>query len=84
VRVTLLAAVRNRSGRQSHLPARVRSEHGALVAQPVPSHGSGDLVAHARANALLVIEPDRTELDAGEATEAVLLGNYLEDDGAAA
>jgi molybdopterin molybdotransferase len=82
VRVELLGAVKNRSGRKSHVPARVRFEDGRLVARPVRSMGSGDLAAHARANALVVIEKEREHAPAGETAEAVLLGNYLEDDGA--
>jgi molybdopterin molybdotransferase len=82
VAVVLEAAVRNRSGRKSHLPARVRSEGGRLVARPLRSMGSGDLAAHARANALVVIEADRLQVAAGETAEALLLGRFLEDDGA--
>jgi molybdenum cofactor synthesis domain-containing protein len=82
VSVELLAAVRNRSGRKSHVPARLRVEGGRLVARPVRSMGSGDLAAHARANALVVIEADRAEAATGEAAEALLLANFLEDDGA--
>jgi molybdopterin molybdotransferase len=82
VEVELLAFVRNRSGRRSHLPVRVRFEKGRLVARPVRSQGSGDLAAHARANALVVIDADRLQAAAGETAEAVLLGSFLEDDGA--
>ena len=82
VRVELLAGVKNRSGRKSHVPARVRFEGGRLVARPLRSMGSGDLAAHARANALVVIEADRPQAVAGETAEAVLLGRFLEDDGA--
>jgi molybdopterin molybdotransferase len=82
VQIELLGAIRNRSGRKSHVPARVRSEGGRLVARPVRSMGSGDLAAHARANALVVIEAGREEAAAGETAEAFLLGNFLEDDGA--
>jgi molybdopterin molybdotransferase len=82
VTVELLAAVKNRSGRKSHVPARVRFEGGRLVARPVRSMGSGDLAAHARANALVVIEADRPQAVVGETAEAVLLGRFLEDDGA--
>jgi molybdopterin molybdotransferase len=82
VGVELLGVVRNRSGRKAHVPARVRFEGGRLVARPVRSMGSGDLVAHARANALVVIEAERTLASAGETAEAVLLGRFLEDDGA--
>ncbi len=82
VNVELLGTIRNRSGRKSHAPARVRFEGGRLVARPVRSMGSGDLTAHARANALVVVEADREEAAAGETAEALLLGNFLEDDGA--
>jgi molybdopterin molybdotransferase len=82
VRVELLGPIRSRSGRKSHVPARVRLEGGRLVARPVRSMGSGDLVAHARANALVVIEAEREGAAAGEIAEALLLGNFLEDDGA--
>jgi molybdopterin molybdotransferase len=82
VTVELLAGVKNRSGRKSHVPARVRFEGGRLVARPLRSMGSGDLAAHARANALVVIEADRPQAAIGETAEAVLLGRFLEDDGA--
>jgi molybdenum cofactor synthesis domain-containing protein len=78
----LLAPVKNRSGRRAHLPARVRFEDGRLVARPVRSMGSGDLVAHARANALMALEADRTLAESGETVEALLLAGFLEDDGA--
>jgi molybdopterin molybdotransferase len=82
VEVELLAPLKNRSGRKAHVPSRVRFEDGRLVARPVRSMGSGDLVAHARANALVVLEAERTRTDAGETAEAVLLDGFLEDDGA--
>jgi molybdopterin molybdotransferase len=82
VAVELLAPLANRSGRLSHWPARVRGEAGRLVADPVPSAGSADLVAHARANALVVLPAERTEAAAGESAEALLLGRFGEDDGA--
>jgi molybdopterin molybdotransferase len=82
VEVELLGVVKNRSGRRSHVPARVRFEEGRLVARPVRSQGSGDLAAHARANALVVIDDGRVLAVAGETAEAVLLGSFLEDDGA--
>jgi molybdopterin molybdotransferase len=82
VEIELLAPLRNRSGRKAHLPVRVRFEEGRLVARPVRSMGSGDLVAHARANALVALEAERTRAEAGERAEAVLLAGFLEDDGA--
>jgi molybdopterin molybdotransferase len=82
VEVELLAGVRNRSGRSAHLPARVRVDGGRLVAEPLPSAGSADIVAHARANALIVLDPSRTRAEAGERVPALLLGSFLERDGA--
>jgi len=52
------------------------------VARGLRSGGSGDLVAHARANALVVLEAGRLQAERGETAEAVLLGRFLEDDGA--
>ena len=83
VEVELLEAVRNKSGRKAHLPARIRFEGGRFVARPVASAGSADIVAHARANALVVLEAARVRAEAGERAPALLLGNFLERDGSA-
>jgi molybdopterin molybdotransferase len=82
VEVELLQPMSNRSGRENHLPARVRFEGGRLVAEPVPTRGSADVVAHARANALVILERSRLQAAAGERAPALLLGNFLERDGA--
>jgi molybdopterin molybdotransferase len=82
VEVELLAPLKNRSGRRAHMPARVRFEEGRFVARPVRSMGSGDLVAHSRANALVALEAQRTQADAGERAPALLVAGFLEDDGA--
>jgi len=83
VEVELLESVTNRSGRRNHVPARVRFEGGRLVASPLRSVGSADVVAHARANALVVLESERLRAEAGERAPALLLGNFLERDGLA-
>jgi molybdopterin biosynthesis enzyme len=83
VEAELLEAVRNKSGRKAHLPAQIRFEGGRFIARPVASMGSADIVAHARANALLVLEADRVRAEAGERAPALLLGNFLERDGSA-
>jgi len=82
IEVELLEPLKNRSGRKAHLPARVRFEGGRMVARPLPSLGSADLVAHARANALVILEADRLAAQPGERASAILLGNFLERDGA--
>jgi molybdopterin molybdotransferase len=83
VQVELLEPMANRSGRRYYLPARVRFEDGRLVARPVGTQGSADVVAHARANALVILDAARRRAEAGERAEAMLLGNFLERDGAA-
>jgi molybdopterin molybdotransferase len=81
VEVELAEPMTNRSGRENHLPARVRAEGGKLVAAPVRTAGSADVVAHAAANALVVLEASRLSAAAGERAPALLLGNFLERDG---
>jgi molybdopterin molybdotransferase len=66
VEVELLDPVKNRSGRQAHSPARVAFEAGRLVARPLPSQGSADVVAHAHANALVILEASQLRVEAGE------------------
>src|SRR5204862_6141076 len=78
VEVELLESVTNRSGRRNHLPARVHLEGARLVASPLRSVGSADVVAHARANALIVLDAERLRAEAGEKTPALLLGHFLE------
>jgi molybdopterin molybdotransferase len=80
VTATLAAPLHNRSGRTSHLPVRLRAHEGRLLADPVRSAGSADLVAHAQANALAVLEPSRSQAAAGERVEAMLLGGFPDDE----
>jgi molybdopterin molybdotransferase len=81
VEVELAEGASNRSGRRNHLPARVRVEGGRLLATPLRSVGSADVVAHARANALVVLDPEQLKAEPGEKVRAILLGNFLERDG---
>jgi len=77
VEAEITATVKNRSGRRAHSPARVMWEAGRLLAHPLRSLGSADMVAHARANALLVMEADRLQAEAGERLPAILLADLL-------
>jgi molybdopterin molybdotransferase len=81
VPVQLGEPVHNRSGRRYYLPARVKAEGATLVARPVPTQGSADLVAHARANALVILDAERRRAEPGERAQALLLGSFLERDG---
>jgi len=82
VEVELLEAMTNRSGRKNHLPARIRVQDGRLVAARVPTAGSADVVAHAAANGLVILDAARLQAAAGEKAPALLLGNFLDRDGA--
>jgi molybdopterin molybdotransferase len=81
VEAQLEAGVRNRSGRTNHLPVQVRFENGRFVARPLPSMGSADVVAHARANGLAVIDARRLQAEAGETVPVLLVGSFLDRDG---
>jgi molybdopterin molybdotransferase len=81
VQVALAEAVTNRSGRRAYSPARIRWHEGRLQAWPVASQGSADLVAHARANAMVMLDAEKRRAEAGETVDALLLGNFLERDG---
>lgn len=81
VEVELLEAVTNRSGRRNHLPVRISARDGRLVAARVASAGSADVVAHAAANGLVVLDAARVQAQAGEKAHALLLGNFLDRDG---
>jgi molybdopterin molybdotransferase len=83
VPVELAEPAQNRSGRTYHLPARVRPEGGRLLARPVRTQGSADIVAHARANALVILDAERRRAEPGERVDALLLGSFLERDGGA-
>jgi len=73
-------AVRNRSGRRAYLPVHVRFEAGRFVARPLRSMGSGDIVAHARANALAILDAHRLQAAAGEIVPILLAASFLDRD----
>jgi molybdopterin molybdotransferase len=66
--------IRRRPGRRAYLPARVEiGDSGNLLARPLPSMGSADLVALSRANALLVVSENESVLPAGARAPVFLL-----------
>jgi molybdopterin molybdotransferase len=84
VEAELLEAMRNRSGRRAYLPVSMRFEAGRFVARPVHTMGSADVVAHARANGLAILEPDQQETAAGVQVPVLLLATFLDRDGSPA
>jgi len=62
---TLTASASNRGPRLAFVPARLVRRRETLLAEPVPSRGSHDVLAHARADGLLVLAP-RARLAEGD------------------
>lgn len=73
VPVVLASGARNRGSRRAYLPVEVRRRGRDLLAEPVPYHGSGDLAALTRAQALIQLEPKAGELPAGTEVPALPL-----------
>jgi molybdopterin molybdotransferase len=60
----LTRTVRHRIGLTRFLPGRLSADGGHVT--PVEWHGSGDIPSLARANAYMVVDPDRAEYPQGE------------------
>jgi len=69
VAATLAEAVTIRGKRRRYLPARLRRDGEGWAVQPMPTHGSADLVAFCRGDALAPLEPG--DHPRGEVLEAV-------------
>ena len=70
--------VTNRSGRKNFLPGFASWQDGAFRVAPVRTQGSGDIAAHSRANALVVLDPDRTHAATGEIVPIYPLSSLME------
>ncbi len=71
-------ALRKRAGRTEYLRARVtRDSDGTLRAQCVGHPGSAALSAMVQANALIVLEQERTDVAQGELVEVMLLDEVV-------
>ena len=75
---TLTAPLHNKGRRRAYLPGRLTlGEDGHLIATPVPTRGSGDIVAYSKANALLVVPETSDSLDTGEPVRCHPLDSFL-------
>ena len=74
----LLVSVRQKPGRKFFKPARTTWTDGGFEVEPIETKGSADLTGFSAANSLLVLEPEVTELKAGERLEVILLDRYFE------
>ncbi len=75
----LLGPLKNRSKRRAHLPVVLRAAGAGLVADPIRSRGSADVVAHARATGLAVLEADQRDAAAGERVPVRVLPGFSID-----
>ncbi|MDK1030515.1 MAG: molybdopterin molybdotransferase MoeA [Planctomycetia bacterium] len=71
VDAVLAEPVKNRKGRQAYMPAVLTTEDGVVQARLPKYHGSADLVALAKANALLIVPADTERIEAGETVRAL-------------
>lgn len=59
-------ALRKKTGRQFNCPARFYYESGQLMAEPITGHGSGDYVAAAGVNGVLILDIQCGDVAAGQ------------------
>lgn len=78
VAARLLMSVRQKPGRKFFKPARTIWTDSGFEVKPIETKGSADLTGFSAANSLLVLEPEVTELKAGERPEVILLDRYFE------
>ncbi|HMC81676.1 MAG TPA: gephyrin-like molybdotransferase Glp [Candidatus Polarisedimenticolia bacterium] len=65
--------VAQRPGRTGYLPGSLSFREGTVRIRPIPTTGSADLLAHSRADALLIVPADRGEIPAGDRVRALVL-----------
>jgi len=75
----LLGGLTNRGPRRAYLPGWLRAgDDGDLVAEPIPTKGSADIVAYAKANALLIVPEDQDHLESGSPVSVYPLDSFLQ------
>jgi len=74
VQARLTAPVRERPGLTDFLPAQISWRGETAYVSPIAWQGSGDVVAMAHANCLMVVPPERERIDAGEAVHVLTRG----------
>lgn len=79
VRAELVRPLSNRGPRRAFLPGWLAPDgvDGRLLAHPIETRGSGDIVAFSKANALLVVPEQRERLEAGEPLLVYPLDTFL-------
>jgi molybdopterin molybdotransferase len=74
----LLDGLTNRGPRRAYLPGWLRAgDDGELVAEPILTKGSADIVAFSKANALLIVPEDQDRLESGDPVSVYPLDSFL-------
>jgi len=74
----LLDSLTNRGPRRAYLPGWLRAgDDGDLVAEPIPTKGSADIVSFSKANALLIVPEDQDRLESGDPISVYPLDSFL-------
>ena len=73
VTAALAEPLERRAGRRAYLPATLEDGESGRVARLIASMGSADMVALARAEALVIVPEDATRVDAGVRVRALPL-----------
>ena len=74
---TLKHPLSSRGPRRAFLPGWIQPENAGLVAYPITTCGSADIVAFARANSLLIVPEDTERLGAGQTVGVYPLDRFL-------
>jgi len=72
VQATLTKTVQKKLGRQFNCPAFLFYQDGQLMANPIPGHGSGDYVATADVNGMIIITAQVKQAEKGQQVTARL------------
>ena len=76
IEATLSKNVKQKPGRTFFKPARALWRAGRFEVEPVETKGSADLAGFSSANALIIMEADRTLLPQGSRVPVLLLGDW--------
>jgi molybdopterin molybdotransferase len=79
LRARLLEDLASRGPRRAFLPGWLRVDDGGdLVAAPIPSRGSADIVAFSKANALLIVHEEQELVRSGDWVPVYPLDSFLQ------